>query len=127
MYKRQILSVLIGTACIFLPDFIKHKRKLNTKYAFTENRIFFKLWWWGKESIHFINYENIGSIILSELDDKSGRLIFTPKNTVFDFDTHDFGTGSKHSYPTFEMISNVAELHSQLETIRKQKLLGKRK
>jgi len=35
------LTILVGFILIILPDIIKYERKIHTKYAFSENRVFF--------------------------------------------------------------------------------------
>ncbi|MEZ5045215.1 MAG: hypothetical protein R2828_35300 [Saprospiraceae bacterium] len=118
------LTMIIGLAIIVIPDILKHERKKHTQYAFTKNRVFFQLWWWGKKSIHFIDFADVGQITYEEYGDKSGVLHFLPK-TPFNFFTHDFETGKKRFYPTFEMIPNVVELQKKLEIFRIERIRKK--
>ena len=59
---ESILMLILGIGIIILPDIPKWIRKRNTKYAFTQNRIFFKLWRWGVESVHVVDFDDIGKI-----------------------------------------------------------------
>ena len=117
------LTLIAGIMSILLPDIIKNQRKKNTKYAFTKNRVFFQLWRWGKKSIHFIDLADVAQINYEEYDDKSGVIHFLPKNP-FDFHTHDFISGTKRFYPTFEMVPNVVELQKRLEALRRERIIG---
>jgi|GEM_PF-2772638 len=119
-----VLTMLIGIAIILFPDVIKNIRKKNTRYAFTKNRIFFKLWRWGKRSIHFIDLADIEKISYQEYKDKSGVVHFM-SGKPFGFHTYDFLTGRKRDYPTFEMVPNVIELTERLEELRKERVRGK--
>lgn len=117
-----VLTLIIGITIIFLPDIIKNERKKNTKYAFSKNRVFFQLWRWGKKSIHFIDLAEVAQINFEEYKDKSGVIHFLPKHP-FDFHTHDFISGSKRFYPTFEMVPNVVELQKRLEELRRERII----
>lgn len=118
---ESILVIILGIGLIILPDILKWIRKKNTKYAFTENRIFFKLWRWGDESVHILDFNDIGKITYEEYKDKSGIIYFLPKKPL-DFHTHDFETGGRRFYPTFELVSNAIELRNTLENIRKENI-----
>ncbi len=115
------LSIVVGTGIIIFPDIVKNIRRKNTRYAFTKNRLFFKLWWWGKESVHYIDLADIGKISYQEYEDKSGTIHFM-SNKAFDFYTYDFLTGRRRDYPSFEMVPNVIELRDKLEKFRLERI-----
>lgn len=119
-----LLSLVIGTAVVLIPDFIKNERKKNTKYAVTKDRVFFQLWRWGKKSFHSIDLADIGKMNYQEYEDKSGVIHFSSRK-VFDFFTYDFVAGSKRFYPTFEMVPEVEELYKRLEILRKDRVKRK--
>lgn len=119
-----VLTMLIGLAIIASPDILKNIRKKKTRYAFTKNRVFFKLWRWGKESVHIIDLADIVKITWQEYEDKSGVIHFFP-NKSLDFYTYDFVTSRRRDYPTFEMVPNVIELTNQIENFRKERIREK--
>jgi len=112
-----ILTLIFGLIFLSIPDLLKHKRKQNTKYAFTNKRVYFQLWRWGKISIHSIDLKAIAQINIEEFKDKSGILHFLPKKP-FDFHTYDFVSGERRHYPTFEMVKEVRNLYEELERLR---------
>lgn len=114
-----VLTLLIGFATILIPDLLKNKRKKNTAYFVTNKRVYFQLWRWGKISIHSIDFQDIARIVVEEYQDKSGILHFLPKKP-FGFSTHDFVSGEKRHYPTFEMVQDVKNLQEQLEELRRR-------
>jgi len=59
LYIGIYFYAFISSLLFFSTDFVKHFRKLNTKYAITNKRIFFKLWWWGKNRLSYINLNRI--------------------------------------------------------------------
>ena len=117
-------TIIIELLIIVLPDIIKNKRKKHTKYAFTNNRVFFQLWKWGKTSIHHIDLADVGQISYEVNKDKAGVIHFLPRKS-FDFFTHDFISGKKRFYPTFELVPEVIELQKKLEILRKDRLRRK--
>lgn len=119
-----ILTMLIGLGLIASPDIVKHIRKKKTRYAFTKNRVFFKLWRWGKERVHIIDLADIVKITWQEYEDKSGTAHFFT-NKPPGFYTYDFVTGRRRDYPTFEMVPDVIELTSRLESLRKERIKHK--
>ena len=116
-----ILTLIIGGLILIIPDVIKHKRKQNTKYVVTNRRVFFRLWNFGKVTIHSIELQHIAKITMELYKDKSGILHFLPEKP-FGFYTKDFISGEKRHYPTFEMIENVQGVHEQLEFLQKKLL-----
>ena len=116
-----LATLVIGVSVVLIPDIIKNKRKKNTRYAVTKNRVFFELWRWGKQSIHFIDLAEVENISYQEYADKSGIIHFMARKP-FDFDTYDFGAGNRRIYPTFEMVPNVVELQKRLEMLRKDRI-----
>ena len=108
-----ILTILIGISILIIPEYLKNQRKKNTKYALTENKVFFQLWRWGKISIHSIDIKEIQKVFFQE-ENKLGFVYFIPKSKV-DFCTYDFVAGEKRHYPTFEMIEDIDELKSLIE------------
>lgn len=118
------LILILGISIIVIPDIIKNKRKTNTKYAFTKDKIFFQLWHWGKKSTHFIDLADVGQINYEEYEDKSGTIHFLSKKP-FDFFTYDFVLGNRRFHPTFEMIPNVVELQQRLESLRNDRIKRK--
>jgi hypothetical protein len=118
-----VLTLIIGLISLFIPDILKHKRKQNTKYAFTNKRVYFQLWRWGKTNLHSIDLKDITQITVEEYKDKSGILHFLPKKP-FDFYTYDFVSGEKRFYPTFEMVADVRDLHGEMESFRLLRLKG---
>ena len=115
------LTILIGFILIILPDVIKRERKIHTKYAFSENRVFFRLWRWGKTTYHVIDLLDVGKITYQEYKNKTGIIHFLPKKPL-PFFTYDFMSGDRRFYPTFEMIPNAIEVHEQLEALRKERV-----
>ena len=61
-----ILTILIGISILIIPEYLKNQRKKNTKYALTENKVFFQLWRWGKISIHSIDIKEIQKVFFQE-------------------------------------------------------------
>jgi hypothetical protein len=114
-----IFNLITGHAIIFTPDVLQYLRMKNTRYAFSQKRVFFQLWRWGKKRIHTIDFNEIDKITYQEYQDKSGVIHFMPK-TQFDFYTYDFGGGGKRFYPSFELVPEVTALQKRLETLRVQ-------
>lgn len=117
-----VMTLLVGLLIILSPDLLKNKRKRNTRYAFSNRKVYFQLWRWGKITFHSIDLSEVARISYQEYKDKSGVIHFIPKRS-FDFYTYDFLKGSRRFYPTFEMVPDVIELQKQLETLRKESLL----
>jgi hypothetical protein len=116
------LTLIVGLSITLAPDLLKNKRKRNTKYAFSNRRVYFQLWRWGKTSFHSIELSDVAKITYQEYKDKSGVIHFLPKKP-FDFYTYDFLTGGRRFYPSFEMVKDVIDLQNQLEQIRKENLI----
>lgn len=120
----NILAIVIGLAFIIVLDVLKYLRKKNTRYAVTCNRVFFQLWRWGKKSIHFVDFADIGKITYQEYNEKTGIIHFLPKKPI-GFCTYDFETSERRFYPTFELVPNVIELHKQLEELWMERIKSK--
>lgn len=119
-WLAMILTLLISSTIILLPDLFKYLRKRNTEYAFNKDGVFFKLWSWGTTRVHFIDFEDIDEIRYVEYEEKRGVLHFM-SNKEFYFQTYDFATGKERFHPTFEMVENVVELKEKMEVYRQQK------
>jgi len=118
-----ILVLMIGIGLMILPEWVKRIRKKNTKYAITNQRLFFQLWWWWKYKLVSIPLDHIKKISIEEYKDQSGTLYFYTKDQP-SFLTHDFKSGDARFCPTLEVISNALEVKQlitkQIKTINTQ-------
>jgi hypothetical protein len=112
-----LITMIIGGAIFLGPDILKHLRRKRTEYLLTNKRAFFKLWRYGKYSIHDIELKEVGKFHTVEFSDKTGSLHFM-SNSPFNFRTHDFITGGMRHYPTFENIQNVVSLSEKLDKLK---------
>ena len=104
-----LLSVGLGS--IVLPEVLKRKRKENTKYYITSKRIIFELWWYGRKSIHQIEFSNLRNLIISKGNKNKGTIYLVVRNSkAIDFTTYCFSKGERRHQPTLEMVNNVDKI-----------------
>lgn len=114
------LAIIICVSTLIIPEIFKYHRRINTKYAFTKNRVFFQLWRRGKSSVHIVDLADIEKVTYVAYEDKDGILYFFLKAKP-DFFTYDFDKIERRHHPTFEMIPNVIEVHKTLEGLIKKR------
>ncbi len=129
LYKAEnwlglFFLIVFGLLVLIIPDIIKNKRKQNTKYAVSNQRIYFQLWRFGKQTIHSIDFKDIKGVRTETHKKKLGVIYFLPLKP-FDFYTYDFSSGLRRHYPTFEMVKEVEELESLLKTLYLKRLKDK--
>lgn len=120
MWLVVVLMSIIGVAVLAAPELIKRRRKKKTEYAFSRNRIFFKLWYLWKERIVAVDFNDIGKITTETYKDKAGVIYFMMKNEP-QFKTYDFITSERRFHPTFEFVAEVENLSSQLRELMKKR------
>jgi len=120
-YLGYWLAGFAMLAFLLFPDFVKHYRKRYTKYAITNKRIYFQLWWWGYSSTGSIDLTQIHKIHYEEFGKKCGPITFFIYHDQ-DFWTRDFMNSEVSVYPTFELVDNVEQEFSNIiELIRSNK------
>lgn len=112
-----VLTLSIGVLLLSIPDIVKYIRKSHTRYAFSKDKVYFRLWRWGKVRTHVIDLAEVGKITYEAYKNKSGVLHFLPVEQC-NFYTYDFYSGKKRFYPTFELVPDVVALQKQLEDLR---------
>jgi len=112
-----VITILLGFTTIVLPNILQNRRRNKTKYAFTAEKVIFKLAYLTTEKIHILNFNEIAQLKVQFYKDNSGVIYFIPKKPV-EFYTKDFQGGKKRFYPTFEMVPEVVELSELIEKFR---------
>ncbi|MEO1434657.1 MAG: hypothetical protein AAFV80_03920, partial [Bacteroidota bacterium] len=79
LYWAMILINVLSLGFILLPEILKHQRRKHTRYAFSEQRIFFQLWRWGNVQIQSIELEEVKRIICESNKKGMGTLYFMLK------------------------------------------------
>ena len=114
------IVMLIGLMAIIFPDVVMYIRRKKTRYVVTPNRVFFNLWWWGKESTHEIDLADVVKITWQEYKNKRGTIHFMTANYP-GFNTYDFQISRRRDYPTFEMVDDAVALAEKLEALRQER------
>lgn len=112
---------LVGFILLFIllfPDLIRLLRRRYTKYAITNKRFVFQLWWWGFSSFNSIPLKRIIKLQKDEVLKNCGSITLF-MNGEHEFWTRDFVTSEMSVYPTFEMIQNLDEVYNKISRILK--------
>jgi len=116
-----IISALLGILITVLPEILNRVRNNNTEYAFSANRLYFKIWKQFNVKYHTINLEDISKISYEDYERRNGILHFMLKIKP-NFKTHDLLTGEQRLYPTFESIGDVITLKEWINKLRIEKI-----
>lgn len=107
LYILMVLVILSGIAMLVVPEILKTRRRKETEYLITSERIIFKLWWYGKTSFHSVKLKDLKNVIISPQPSGIGTIyLICKRNDLIDFTTYDFNSGEIRHQPTFELIKD---------------------
>lgn len=112
--------VCVGLFLVFGRFIIDAKKRENTFYGITENRIIIRSGIF-KKTIKSINLKTLSEIEFEEKRDGSGTINFGPSNSFFirDYNLHWLG-GSKQN-TSFELIQNVRQVYNTIREIQQSR------
>ena len=125
LFKMDLwwLAIFITTCAlvaVFGLDILNYYSRKKTKYAFTKDKVLFKINKWGKDKIHVLHFSDIYKTSYQEYPNSQGIIHFF-SHSASNFKTYNFDKGERRHHPTFEMIPNVVEVHEKIEELRKEK------
>ena len=104
-YFLPVWGKIIGLLIMILIMTMKFKRIRNTRYAYSNKRIFISVWNWGKHNLQIINLDAIGKVS-TELYRNGGGIIHFLPLTPFPFKGKALLSGFNRHYPTIEYVKN---------------------
>ena len=113
--------IALGQAIIIvlLPDVLKHYRKVNTKYYFTNKRVVVETWKLGRREVVELFLDDLRQMTYQEFKNGIGVIFFIPKRKIR-FRMRDFFASRKREYLTFELIPNVVDVWDSFNLFLKQ-------
>jgi hypothetical protein len=113
--------VLVGLYITVGRFFVDARRRTNTIYAITTDRIIIKSGIFRPE-IKSLNIRTLSDISFTEKNDHSGTITLGPSIYSYSmFRGFDWSAGGRQA-PRFEFIENVKELYDKIIELQRQKL-----
>ena len=104
---------------LFLIFYFTLQIRINTRYAYTKNRLYFRLWNLFNVREYYIDYQQVGRVTYEEYGNGVGVLHILLKGAA-PFKTRDLRNFKKRHHPTFEKIPEVVLVQQQLSALLKQ-------
>lgn len=111
--------VFAGLYLIFGRFFIDAKRRANTIYGITEDRIIIKSGIFTQQ-IQSLNIRTLSDITFSQRSDNTGTITLGPSDSRYSMMQGMNWPGIKQA-PKFELIDNVKDVYDQIIRLQRQK------